>query len=160
MTDQSGPLPQRIGDAERDRAVEYLREHLAQGRLDQAEFDDRLTRALTARTQTDLDPLFSDLPGPKPGEAVVPAGDFQAPPWQATPSSSVAYRPPAAAPVPSRFNSAWAIASGFAWPAAIIFCFATDWRYWWVMMIPVFFPWWMNEGHKHEGRHRNRQRRF
>ncbi|MET0694824.1 MAG: DUF1707 domain-containing protein, partial [Propionibacteriaceae bacterium] len=82
MTDQPGPMPQRIGDADRDKAAEYLREHLAEGRLDQEEFDDRLTRALTAKTQSDLDPLFTDLPGPRPGSAVVPADTFKAPPWQ------------------------------------------------------------------------------
>lgn len=140
--------------------MEYLREHLAQGRLDQTEFDDRLTRALTARTQTDLDPLFSDLPGPRPGAEVSPVGDFQAPPWQANPTAAVAARPQAPVPAQSRFNSAWGMASAVAWPAAIIFCFATDWRFWWVMMIPVFFPWWMNEGNRHEGRHRNRHRRY
>jgi hypothetical protein len=150
-------MPQRIGDSERDKAVEYLREHLAQGRLDQTEFDERLTQALTARTQRDLDPLFSDLPGPRPGEALAPAGDFQAPPWQANPAQTMVPRPTPPTPAPSKFNSAWAIASGFAWPAAIIFCFATDWRFWWVMLIPVFFPWWMNEGHKHDNRHRNRR---
>jgi hypothetical protein len=41
-------VPQRIGDAERDRAAEYLREHLAAGRLELEEFDDRLSSALTA----------------------------------------------------------------------------------------------------------------
>ena len=33
----------RIGDAERDKAAEYLREHMAAGRLDAGEFDERLT---------------------------------------------------------------------------------------------------------------------
>src|SRR6476619_3817639 len=47
----SGP---RIGDAERDRAVGYLQEHLAQGRLDATEFDERMGRALQARTASEL----------------------------------------------------------------------------------------------------------
>lgn len=65
----SEPLPApRIGDAERDDAVELLREHMAAGRLDVTELDERLERALTARTQPELDALFSDLPGRHPGE--------------------------------------------------------------------------------------------
>jgi hypothetical protein len=161
VTDQSGPLPQRIGDAERDKATQYLRDHLAEGRLDETEFDERLTKALTARTQADLDPLFTDLPGPKPGHEVVPSGTFQAPPWQASPSQDVAPRPSAPVPVQSKFNSAWAIAAGIAWPAAIIACFATDWKFWWIMMIPIFFPWWMRAGHGggHPDHGRDRHRR-
>jgi hypothetical protein len=153
VTEQSGPLPQRIGDAERDRATEYLRDHLAEGRLDQAEFDERLTRALTARTQADLDPLFSDLPGPKPGDAVVPADTFQAPPWQ-RPNANLAPRPVAAPPVRSPATTVWGIASAIAWPAALIICFATSWHYWWIMLIPMFFPWWLNQGHRHDHRRR------
>ncbi len=153
MTEQPGPLPQRIGDAERDRAAEYLREHLAEGRLDQTEFDERLTQALTARTQADLEPLFSDLPGPKPGDAVVP---FQAPPWQRTPSQAVTPRPGTPSPVRAKVSSAWVAASAFAWPAAIMFCFATHWEYWWVMMIPVFFPWWLGQEQRKHSSHRRR----
>jgi uncharacterized membrane protein len=60
------PAGQRIGDAERDRAVNALSEHLASGRLDQSEFDQRMSAALQARTQSDLEPLFLDLPEPRP----------------------------------------------------------------------------------------------
>ena len=52
----------RIGDAERDAAVEKLREHLVAGRLTMEEFDDRMTKAMAAKTSADLDPLFADLP--------------------------------------------------------------------------------------------------
>jgi hypothetical protein len=54
----------RVGDAERDRAVEALREHFAAGRLDADELDERLDAALTARTRADLARLFTDLPDP------------------------------------------------------------------------------------------------
>jgi len=135
MTDQPGPLPQRIGDADRDKAAEYLREHMAEGRLDQEEFDDRLTRALTAKTQSDLDPLFTDLPGPRPGSSVVPAEPFKAPPWQAG-TSSVAARP--AARPPAKQSPGWAIATSVAWPAVIIACFILGWsNVWWLMFIPI-----------------------
>ncbi|MEL4356373.1 MULTISPECIES: DUF1707 SHOCT-like domain-containing protein [unclassified Luteococcus] len=65
----------RIGDAEREQAAELLREHLTAGRLDHAEFDERIGQALQARTQSQLDRLFLDLPGKRPGQAVVPARD-------------------------------------------------------------------------------------
>lgn len=55
-------VPQRIGDAERDRAVTELREHHAAGRLTLEEFDQRMQAALAARTARDLTPLFADLP--------------------------------------------------------------------------------------------------
>lgn len=136
MSDQPAPLP-RIGDAERDRAAELLRDHLAEGRLDQVEFDDRVTRALTARTQADLDPLFSDLPGPRPGgSSVAPA--FQPPPWQQSAAPMERVAPPA--PVPARSGYPWGISSTAAWVivcVAITFLGWDDW--WWLVFIPIFF---------------------
>jgi hypothetical protein len=133
MTDQPGPMPQRIGDADRDKAAEFLRDHLAEGRLDQEEFDDRLTRALTAKTQSDLDPLFTDLPGPRPGSTLVPADTFKAPPWQA----GQVVPKPAARPV-AKQSPGWAIATSVAWPAVIIACFILGWsNVWWLMFIPI-----------------------
>jgi len=56
-------LPQlRAGDEDRDRVVGVLREAFAEGRLDQAEFEDRLGRAQIAKTYADLAPLTADLP--------------------------------------------------------------------------------------------------
>lgn len=55
------PLP-RIGDAERQAAVDELSEHFVAGRLDDAEFNQRMDAALQARTLADLTPLFTDLP--------------------------------------------------------------------------------------------------
>ena len=52
----------RVSDAERDAVVTELSEHFQQGRLDQAEFDERLTQALAARTESDLSKLLADLP--------------------------------------------------------------------------------------------------
>jgi DUF1707 SHOCT-like domain len=52
----------RVSDAERDLAVAELGEHFQAGRLTQDEFDDRSGRALQARTGTDLNGLFTDLP--------------------------------------------------------------------------------------------------
>ena len=59
--------PLRIGDDERNKAVELLSEHLTEGRLTQTEFNDRLAIALQARTTEEIEQLFEDLPGPNPG---------------------------------------------------------------------------------------------
>ena len=53
----------RASDADRERTASLLREHHAAGRLDAAEFNDRLDRVFTARTMGDLDALLADLPG-------------------------------------------------------------------------------------------------
>jgi hypothetical protein len=52
----------RVSDAERDAVVTELGEHFQQGRLDQAEFDERVTQALAARTESDLSGPLTDLP--------------------------------------------------------------------------------------------------
>ncbi|MEU3165647.1 DUF1707 domain-containing protein [Streptosporangium sp. NPDC006930] len=54
----------RIGDAERDVAMESLREHYAQGRLTREELDERLELTLSARTGGELARVSADLPGP------------------------------------------------------------------------------------------------
>jgi hypothetical protein len=51
----------RASDADRDRFIEVLRAAVADGRLDQAEFDERLDAALAARTIDALAPLTADL---------------------------------------------------------------------------------------------------
>lgn len=78
----------RIGDAEREGAVARLQDHLAAGRLSPEEFNERMGRALEARTGADLAQLFIDLPGGDvtytPGQPVTygsgpdlgPSGDY------------------------------------------------------------------------------------
>jgi GntR family transcriptional regulator len=51
----------RVSDAEREAVTGRLAEHFAAGRLDQAEFDDRAGRAMSAKTRADLRGLFADL---------------------------------------------------------------------------------------------------
>jgi len=51
----------RVSDAEREAVSGRLAEHFAAGRLDQAEFDDRVGRAMSAKTRGDLRGLFADL---------------------------------------------------------------------------------------------------
>jgi hypothetical protein len=52
----------RVSDAERQAVADRLAEHFADGRLDQAEFDERVGRAMNAKTRADLSGLFDDLP--------------------------------------------------------------------------------------------------
>jgi hypothetical protein len=59
-------LPVRIGDVERDRAVSELGDHFAAGRLTREEFDARVDQAMAARFDSDLQPLFVDLPREQP----------------------------------------------------------------------------------------------
>jgi hypothetical protein len=62
----------RVSDAERQAVTDRLAEHFADGRLDQAEFDERVGRAMSAKTRADLSGLFSDLP--ETGAPAVPDG--------------------------------------------------------------------------------------
>jgi hypothetical protein len=52
----------RVSDAERAEVADRLSKHYADGRLDQAEFAERLDQAMAAKTQADLGGLFVDLP--------------------------------------------------------------------------------------------------
>jgi hypothetical protein len=63
----------RVSDADRDRAVAELTEHFEAGRITQAEFEERSSRALAAKTEGDLAGLFADLPRRDAPAAPVPA---------------------------------------------------------------------------------------
>ena len=63
----------RVSDAERQAVADRLAEHFSAGRLDQAEFDERVGRAMSAKTRADLNGLFDDLP-----ETGAPAATDQA----------------------------------------------------------------------------------
>ena len=53
----------RASDADRERVAEVLRDALAEGRLDMAEFEERLEATYKARTYGELAPITRDLPG-------------------------------------------------------------------------------------------------
>ncbi len=57
----------RIGDADRESAVDLLGEHYALGRLTREEFDERSDAVWSARTRGDLATVFADLPVRTPG---------------------------------------------------------------------------------------------
>lgn len=78
----------RVSHADRDRMVEILRDAAVEGRLDTDELEERVERALTARTFADLEPLTQDLPVTAPAppavRALAPTGpaDGEVERWQ------------------------------------------------------------------------------
>jgi hypothetical protein len=52
----------RVSDADRAAVADLLARHYGEGRLDQAEFDERVTRAMAAKTGGDFQGLLDDLP--------------------------------------------------------------------------------------------------
>jgi hypothetical protein len=64
----------RASDADRAEVTDRLGRHYADGRLDQAEFDERVGRAMGAKTVGDFQGLFDDLPG-LPGDVANGSAD-------------------------------------------------------------------------------------
>lgn len=62
MADRSGF---RAADADRERVAERLRRAAVEGRLLTHELEQRLERALSARTYGELEAVIADLPGPR-----------------------------------------------------------------------------------------------
>ena len=60
----------RVSHAERTEVADRLSKHYGDGRLDEEEFNERLDRAMKAKTQSDLDGLFDDLPEPETPRSV------------------------------------------------------------------------------------------
>src|ERR1700746_1671734 len=56
----------RVSGAERAEVADCLAALFAEGRLNQAEFDERVAQAMNATTRGDLSGLFDDLPEPGP----------------------------------------------------------------------------------------------
>lgn len=63
----------RASDAERDHIVRLLGRHMADGRIDLAEYDQRVERVYATSTREDLKLVLSDLPA-LPDEPSRPAG--------------------------------------------------------------------------------------
>lgn len=60
------PKELRIGDAERESAMQVLGEHLGAGRLTVDEYGERSAQVATARTGGEIEEVFTDLPEPHP----------------------------------------------------------------------------------------------
>ncbi|MQA02935.1 MAG: DUF1707 domain-containing protein [Streptosporangiales bacterium] len=99
----------RIGDAEREAAIRDLGEHFAAGRLSEDEHSERIEQASAARTQEELDAVFTDLPRDSDESA---AGEQQAqwhgPPWaQHGPPPWAAWGPQGGPPRRGGIGKAW-----------------------------------------------------
>lgn len=93
-------LHYRISDSERDEALGHLRTALEEGRLSVDEHGERTHRALGARTNDDLRPVFDDLPqqlwpsavAPPPVAPAAPPATPAAPPARDTDEAGKAER--------------------------------------------------------------------
>ena len=76
----------RAGDGDRQAVADALKKALDEGRLDIAEYDERLQKEYAAKTYGDLDGPLDDLPGTtvttRPGAA--PAAEPAAPPQRSS----------------------------------------------------------------------------
>lgn len=118
----------RASDRERDEVVSRLADHLAEGRLELAEFEERSTRASTARTRGELAELTVDLPSsdpaPAPAPTAPPSLTKDEPPARRPGAGLRPYRPWLAAGLTC--VAVWAISSAAAgtvlpfWPIWVI----------------------------------------
>lgn len=134
MADLNSP---RIGDDERNKAVELLSDHLTSGRLTQLEFNDRLSLALQARTPDELEQLFEDLPGANPGrqEDLDSLEDLER-----RQMADDLERHKVARSLQARVDPKWlaalAVATGLAWVTCLIVYFSvfSDWK---IFVVPL-----------------------
>lgn len=84
-----GRKDMRAGDSDRQAVADKLKQAMDEGRLDLAEYDERLQRAYAAKTYGDLKGLLDDLP-----EANLPAR-----------AKTTEPAPTQAAPLPRRISS-------------------------------------------------------
>jgi hypothetical protein len=107
----------RAADADRQFVADRLREALNEGRLDLAEYDDRLQKAYAARTYGELDGLLDDLP------VVTPPAQQQL--------ATVPPAPGSGQRVSGRLLAIWG-----SWLTTSLICFAI-----WLLTSPSGYPW-------------------
>lgn len=143
--DEPRPAPVlRIGDAERNAAVDALSEHLSAGRITLAEFSERSATASAAMNRDELVALFEDLPEPRP--VGYPGGQNLATTRGATP----AVRDEAALEAAAAKRRKIYYATVAALPIlCTIIAAATGWTFWYIyLLIPlagVFGRYFVNE---------------
>ncbi|MGH3882245.1 MAG: DUF1707 SHOCT-like domain-containing protein [Pseudonocardiaceae bacterium] len=73
MDDQTSRDRMRAADTDRERVAEELRSAHTEGRLDLAEYDERVQQAWAARTYGELEALTADLPqAQRPATPAIP----------------------------------------------------------------------------------------
>jgi DUF1707 SHOCT-like domain len=128
----SGPEPgryrdaasMRVSDADRDRVATELGEHFQAGRLTQDEFDERVGKAIAARTRGDLDELLADLPSDRPAGRLPATAGRSSPPVRGMPLCL--------GPAAGVVAVAAILAVLFAVPAH------PGWAPWWLIFVPIF----------------------
>jgi hypothetical protein len=129
--------PLRIGDDERNKALELLSEHLTEGRLTQAEFNDRLSIALQAKTTKEIEQLFEDLPGPNPGR---PEELESLEEQERRQAAELLEQAKAQRQVQARIDPKWlaalGVATGLAWTACLVIYLSlySDWK---IFIVPL-----------------------
>ena len=91
VTTQHAGLAVRASDAEREQTAALLQRNFADGRLTQAELEERASAAYAARTRAQLCDLTADLPAAQEHTSLTSL------PWTAT-SSAPCWWPPASDP--------------------------------------------------------------
>jgi uncharacterized protein DUF1707 len=137
----TGPVaefnPLRIGDDDRNKAVELLSEHLNDGRLTQAEFNDRLSVVLQAKTGDEIEQAFEDLPGPNPGR---PDELESLEEQERRRAAQLLEEAKAKRQVQARIDPKWlaalGVATALAWTACVViyFTFYSDWK---IFVVPL-----------------------
>lgn len=114
---------------------------MGEGRLTAAEFDERMSSALQARTLADLTPLFEDLPEPHPvrgvstGPALVPTPlGAPAQPAPMAPTGRGVAKPEGKLDLSPQ--AIMGTVTGVAWAVAVILL-VTGVAGWWVFLVPV-----------------------
>lgn len=113
------PWQMRVSDSEREQALTPVQEAYAAGRLEDAEFQQRLSAVLHADTRAALLPLLSDLPDAYSNRAEVGSGPGAGPGPSSTGPTPATFASPAAAgrtprPVdaqPSGRERCWAVSA-------------------------------------------------
>jgi DUF1707 SHOCT-like domain len=124
----------RVSDADRTSVADELSRHYGDGRLDQAEFSERLDRAMNAKTHADLDGLLADLPG--------------------TGAPASADKPPRHPRYPRIVSFVLIIVIAVAAAHALTHFFI-PWG--WLLLVLLLFVW-LRHGHPWRGRDRERPR--
>jgi hypothetical protein len=119
----------RVSDAERTEVADALSKHYSDGRLDQEEFNERLQKAMAAKTRGDLGGLLTDLPPLAPAQPTGP-------------------------PARRGGRTMLLVVAAFVFAIAISSAMWT-WHFPWLLFALVFFLVWRS-AHRHSGWHHHR----
>jgi hypothetical protein len=157
--EQSSPIggsspEQRIGDPERQAAITALDAHREAGRLSAEEFEDRQVTAAAARTWSDIQPLFADLPPPHPSRmpSQPSPGQHPARTMEPTPSATTGLLGDV---IPQRHRATVMALTPFV--ALVLFFLTGTWL--WFLLIPAMgVLMYGASGQRRPGRNRQRRR--